>query len=101
MLTELLEGFVSFVNVTDDDVDPIVQAALMHAQFELIHPFDDGNGRIGRLLIPLLLTKRKSLVSPSLYISSYLESKRDVYYESLAAISKKGDWLTSVTFSEP
>jgi len=91
-LTDLLENFITFVNVQDDTLDPIIQAALVHAQFEIIHPFDDGNGRIGRLLIPLFLMKRGCLVSPSLYISKYLEADRDTYYDSLGRISSEGDW---------
>lgn len=98
MLQELLDGFIDFVGLEEESLDPLVQAALLHAQFEMIHPFDDGNGRIGRLLIPLFLTKRKSLIRPSLYISGYLETNRDAYYESLAGISKKNDWLTWIAF---
>lgn len=92
-LNDLLENFIKFVNVQDDTLDPIIQAALVHAQFEIIHPFDDGNGRIGRLLIPLFLMKRGCLVSPSLYISKYLEADRDAYYENLGRISSEGNWL--------
>ena len=93
ILTELLENFIAFTNSRDDALDPIVQTALVHAQFELIHPFDDGNGRIGRLLIPLFLKKRGCLVSPSLYISRYLEADRETYYGNLGRISSHGDWL--------
>lgn len=98
ILQELLEQFVSFANSLDDSLDPIVQTALIHAQFELIHPFDDGNGRIGRILIPLFLVRRGSIVSPSLYISGYLEAHRDEYYQCLENISEKGDWLGWVKF---
>lgn len=98
VLLELLEQFVEFANRLDDSLDPIVQAALIHAQFELIHPFDDGNGRIGRILIPLLLVRRGSIVSPSLYISGYLEAHRDEYYQCLENISRKGDWLGWIKF---
>ncbi len=97
-LNDLLENFIELVNVVDDDLDPIVQAALVHAQFELIHPFDDGNGRIGRLLIPLFLMQKGSLVGPSLYISGYFESHRDQYYECLSRISGECDWLGWVRF---
>ncbi len=86
------------MNLSDDSFDPIVQAALIHAQFELIHPFDDGNGRIGRILIPLLLVKRGSIGSPSLYLSGYLESQRDIYYQKLENISKLGDWYGWIEF---
>jgi len=97
-MTDLLENFIEFSNIGDNTLDPIVQAALIHAQFELIHPFDDGNGRIGRILIPLALVKRQSIVSPSLYLSGYLEKNRDSYYQHLENISKKGDWFSWVKF---
>ena len=97
-LNDLLDNFIEFVNVRDDKMDPIVQTALLHAQFELIHPFDDGNGRIGRLLIPLMLVKRGSLVSPSLYISRYLEVNRDSYYEHLGNISQNNGWIGWIEF---
>ena len=97
-LHELLEQFVNFANNLDDRLDPIVQAALVHAEFELIHPFDDGNGRIGRILIPLFLVRRGCIVSPSLYISGYLEANRDEYYHRLENISGKGDWVGWIEF---
>ena len=98
VLVELLESFIEFVNLIEKNLDPLVQTALIHAQFELIHPFDDGNGRIGRLLIPLFLMKKGYLVSPSLYISGYLEANRDEYFNRLNRISKEGDWLGWVQF---
>lgn len=75
------------------DVDPLIQVAVVHAQFELIHPFKDGNGRIGRVLIPLFLYQRRALASPMFYLSEYLEAHREVYYDRLSAISRDGDWL--------
>lgn len=98
ILQELLEKFIDFANNLDESLDPIVQAALIHAQFELIHPFDDGNGRIGRILIPLFLVRRGCIVSPSLYVSGYLEKNRDEYYHCLENISGKGDWLGWIEF---
>lgn len=80
------------------DVDPLIQAAVVHAQFELIHPFKDGNGRIGRVLIPLFLYQRRALASPMFYLSEYLEAHRDVYYDRLNAISRDGDWLGWMEF---
>ena len=97
-LQDLLEQFIEFINLSDDALDPIVQAAIIHAQFELIHPFDDGNGRIGRILIPLFLAKKGSIVSPSLYLSGYLESNRDTYYQKLEEISRKKDWIGWIEF---
>lgn len=98
LLTDLLEQLVDFANDTDEKLDPIIQAALLHAQFELIHPFDDGNGRIGRLLIPLFLVRRRCIMSPSLYISGYLEANRTEYYLRLENITRHGDWIGWVSF---
>lgn len=80
------------------DFDPLVQTAIIHAQFELIHPFKDGNGRIGRLLIPLFLFQTKTLSQPMFYLSAYLESHRDVYYNRLQRISKEQDWNGWIEF---
>jgi Fic family protein len=97
-LNDLLENFIDYVNVDQDHIDPIIQAAMIHAQFEMIHPFDDGNGRIGRILIPMFLNKKRCLVSPSLYVSRYLESHRDEYYGRLERISTDGDWTGWIQF---
>ena len=79
-----------------DDIDTLIQCAVVHAQFEILHPFKDGNGRIGRLLIPLFLyPESDALASPMFYLSDYLESNRENYYLRLRAISneKRLDWL--------
>ncbi|MBF0155116.1 MAG: Fic family protein [Magnetococcales bacterium] len=81
-----------------DDFDPLVQVAIVHAQFELIHPFKDGNGRIGRLLIPLFLFQKRTLASPMFYLSDYLESHRDLYYARLRGISQEKDWESWIEF---
>jgi Fic family protein len=75
-----------------DAPDRLVQLALVHAEFEAIHPFLDGNGRMGRLLVPLFLHAHGLLGSPNFYISGYLESNRDEYYERLLAVSRDDDW---------
>ena len=75
-----------------DEKDPLVQLAVAKAQFELIHPFLDGNGRLGRMLIPLFLLEKGLLSSPMFYMSAYFEQYRDVYYGRLQAISHAGDW---------
>jgi Fic family protein len=72
--------------------DPIVQAAIVHAEFEAIHPFADGNGRAGRLIIPLFLVAKGLLMRPNFYISGYLEAHREEYCARLEAISREGDW---------
>ncbi len=95
-LLDHLEAFERYLAV--DDVDPLVQAAVVHAQFELLHPFNDGNGRIGRLLIPLFLFQKRALASPMFYLSEYLEAHRDRYYAGLRGISQQSDWTGWVEF---
>jgi Fic family protein len=73
-------------------LDPLIMAALAHAQFETIHPFLDGNGRVGRLLITFLLCHEKVLQRPVLYLSHYLKQHRATYYDRLMAIRMAGDW---------
>ena len=84
--------------LSGEEIDVLVQTAIMHAQFELLHPFKDGNGRIGRLLIPLFLYQKKVLSRPMFYLSSYLEANRDSYYATLAGISKNDDWNGWIAF---
>ena len=72
--------------------DGLVQLAIVHAEFEALHPFLDGNGRLGRMLIPLFLFERKLLAAPTFYLSAYLEAKRDEYCDRLLAVSRDGDW---------
>jgi Fic family protein len=71
---------------------PLVQVGLVHAQFETIHPFLDGNGRMGRLLIAFLLTEKRLLSKPVLYLSHYFKQRRSEYYERLQAVRDAGDW---------
>lgn len=75
-----------------DVPDPLVQLALVHAEFEAIHPFKDGNGRLGRMIIPLFLFTKKLLSGPDFYMSAYLDAHRNEYVERLRAISGDGDW---------
>lgn len=86
------------VYLDSDDMDFLLQTAVVHAQFELIHPFKDGNGRIGRILIPLFLYQKRALSQPMFYLSEYLENHREEYYERLRAISKAGDWNGWIAF---
>ena len=78
--------------LNDDTPDVLVQVSLAHAEFEAIHPFMDGNGRIGRVLVPLVLVSKVILSAPTFYISEYLEEHRGEYFERLLAISRDGDW---------
>jgi cell filamentation protein, protein adenylyltransferase len=78
--------------VRDSSLPPLVTIALAHYQFEAIHPFRDGNGRVGRLLITLFLVQRRILPSPLLYLSAFFEASRRDYYSGLRGISERGAW---------
>jgi Fic family protein len=82
----------------DDHMPPLVKVAVIHAQFETIHPFVDGNGRIGRLLITFYLVAHKILTRPLLYLSYYLKRNRPEYYELLMRVRLNGDWESWVKF---
>lgn len=81
-----------------EEIDLIIQSAIIHTQFEMIHPFEDGNGRIGRLLIPLFLFYRGALKYPTFYMSSYFESNRTQYISRLDDISSNGNWIDWLKF---
>jgi Fic family protein len=72
--------------------DALIQLAILHVEFEALHPFKDGNGRLGRMLLPLFLFQRKLLSSPDFYMSGYLEASREEYQERLRAVSRDDDW---------
>jgi len=76
----------------EDAPDRLVQLAILHAEFEALHPFLDGNGRLGRMLVPLFLWQRGLIGQPMFYISALLEARRDEYYERLLAVSRDDDW---------
>ena len=77
---------------------PLVRAAVAHAQFESIHPFDDGNGRIGRILVALMFRSTGALDRPLLYLSRYLRNNRREYYDRLMAVREKGEWSAWIDF---
>ncbi len=95
-LQDYLDTWQTYMSA--DDTDMLLQTAVVHAQFELLHPFKDGNGRIGRILIPLFLYQKKTLSQPMFYLSSYLESHREEYYLRLHNISHQGDWNGWIEF---
>jgi len=78
--------------------DPLVQLAVVHVEFEALHPFRDGNGRLGRMLIPLFLYQRRLLASPNFYMSGYLEAHRETYQERLRAVSREDAWTAWCAF---
>jgi len=97
-VAELLADMERFIHDTATDLPPLVKVALIHAQFETIHPFLDGNGRIGRLLITALFEYWGVLSEPLLYVSAYLKQHQAEYYRRLSAIRTDGDWESWVTF---
>jgi len=97
ILPEYLEYWERFLK-SDDYPDKIVQLGLLHAQFEILHPFEDGNGRVGRLIIPLFLYWKGLISRPSFYLSEYFEKNRTEYYDRLLMITKNNDWNGWVDF---
>ena len=97
MLTAMsdLEKYIN----SDDTLDPLIQAALIHYQFETTHPFLDGNGRVGRLLITLFLMEKGILSTPALYISYYLKMNRIEYYDRMTQVRRTGDYEQWISFS--
>ena len=96
MLTAMsdLEKYIN----SDDTLDPLIQAALIHYQFETTHPFLDGNGRVGRLLITLFLMEKGILSTPALYISYYLKMNRIEYYDRMTQVRRTGDYEQWISF---
>ncbi|MEZ5339829.1 MAG: Fic family protein [bacterium] len=84
--------------INRDDINIFVKTALVHYQFEAIHPFSDGNGRVGRLLVTLMLLEGSRLSQPLIYPSAYLEEHRQQYYELLLRVSTQGDWHAWLVF---
>lgn len=91
-----LDDFEKFLH--EQEMPLLIQLALAHYQFEVIHPFLDGNGRIGRLMIPLLLIVRGALTQPLLYLSAYFDQFRDEYFDLLLTTSQNGDLLPWIRF---
>jgi Fic family protein len=96
-MQEALDAFERFLH-TPSSLPPLVRLGLIHYQFEAIHPFLDGNGRIGRLLITFLLCAWDLLPEPLLYLSAYFEAQRQIYYDLLLAVSQKGAWEDWLSF---
>ncbi|HZO57364.1 MAG TPA: Fic family protein [Bryobacteraceae bacterium] len=94
----LLRDLHAYISKTDDDWPPLARLAWIHYHFEAIHPFRDGNGRIGRLLVVLLLESWGLLPEPLLYLSAYFERKKQEYYNHLLAVSLRGSWHEWLSF---
>jgi Fic family protein len=96
-MNRALDKFEKYLH-SESDLPPLVRLALLHYQFEAIHPFLDGNGRIGRLLITLLLCAEGLLTQPLLYLSAFFEKYRDEYYRRLLAVSQRGEWKAWIKY---
>lgn len=97
MVKDLLDDLWAFVRAADG-TSALIRAAVAHYQFEAIRPFSDGNGRIGRLLIPLIMHTSGVLAQPLLYVSAYPEAHRGEYHERLHRVSKSSDWNSWIEF---
>ena len=96
-MTEAMSDLEKYINA-DEKMDALIRAALIHYQFETIHPFLDGNGRVGRLLITLFLMEKKVLTTPALYISYFLKKNRVEYYDRMTEVRSKGNYEQWVKF---
>jgi len=96
-LPQGMSDFESFIH-SETVGDKLTQLAILHAEFEALHPFLDGNGRLGRMLVPLFLWNAGILRAPMFYISAYFEAHRESYYNKLLAVSEKKDWTEWIIF---
>jgi Fic family protein len=97
-MTEAMSELEKYMNDDEGELDVLIRAALIHYQFETIHPFLDGNGRIGRLLITLFLMEKRILTAPSLYISYFLKRNRIEYYDRMNEVRRGGNYEQWVKF---
>ena len=98
LLDGLLSDLQSFAKDPPKEIPVLVRCALLHYQFEAIHPFEDGNGRVGRLLISLILAGSGTLSKPLLYLSAYFERNRTEYYDLLRRVSRNNEWPEWIRF---
>ncbi len=97
-LDACLNDLERYIHTPDSPWPPLVRFAFIHYQFEAIHPFGDGNGRLGRLLISLMLCQQAQLSKPLVYVSAYFEAHRDQYYDLLYRVSTRGEWVPWIRF---
>lgn len=95
---DAMSSLEKYIHQEDDEIPLLMRLALIHYQFEAIHPFPDGNGRVGRLLIPLILCARKEISQPLLYLSSYFEKNYDDYIDHMLTVSTHGLWESWIAF---
>lgn len=97
-IMRLLSNLERYINTSDDGIDPLIKLAVIHYQFECIHPFPDGNGRVGRIINVLYLIQEKLLSFPILYLSRYIINHKADYYRALKGVTENKDWLTWVLY---
>ncbi|WP_301883292.1 Fic family protein [Dialister invisus] len=96
LTNDYMGNLEAYIHMNEPNI--LIQAAIIHAQFEMIHPFEDGNGRIGRLLIPLFLYYSGKIFTPTFYMSSFFEHDRSLYLQKLANISQNNDWFDWIEY---
>lgn len=97
VIREKMANLETFIN-ENDSIDPLIKMAISHYQFEAIHPFSDGNGRIGRILLLLQLKLEKLLEVPALFLSEYIIEHKDMYYEGLRSVTENNDWSKFILY---
>ncbi len=97
-VADLLSDLERYIHADEDKLAPLLRVGLVHVQFETIHPYLDGNGRLGRMLIALLLDHWQLLTSPMLYLSLYFKQNQATYYRALSAVRTEGDWIGWLMF---
>lgn len=98
LIRTLLKNFEEYYNNQEDDPDFLIKMAVLHYQFEAVHPFFDGNGRSGRILMVLYLVLQKNLISPTLFISQYINKNKTEYYRLLREVTFQNNWKEWVLF---
>lgn len=97
-ISRLISNWEKYLHNTDDETDPLIKCAIAHYQFEAIHPFGDGNGRAGRILMVLYLVHTELLHYPILYISGYINRNRNDYYRLLRGVTAEGNWCDFIEY---
>ncbi|KMP10285.1 hypothetical protein UZ36_08085 [Candidatus Nitromaritima sp. SCGC AAA799-C22] len=96
LVREYMDDIIKFIK--EGKKEPLIKAGLIHYQFEAVHPFNDGNGRLGRLLVPLILYNERTLSSPILYLSGFFDENKDAYIDSLHEVDETGNYENWLSF---